>query len=182
MLSSFAGDTVYINGEDDMNRFTNDYKSTYQNSADGSLELINLASGNLFNMEIEYHHTGNQREYIYGQGNLYNPAVIEEISEEMALSEFLALYEAEEVYEYEIINSYVFYEDFKNSSMEVFNNKYDLKLLEPEERENLEEEIDSGNLSTESGRVIIFRSPYHYPDENSNELSAQYTHYIIGVE
>ena len=182
MLSSFAGDTVYINGEDDMNRFTNDYKSTYQNSADGSLELINLASGNLFNMEIEYHHTGNQREYIYGQGNLYNPAVIEEISEEMALSEFLALYEAEEVYEYEIINSDVFYEDFKNSSMEVFNNKYDLKLLEPDEKEDIEEEINAGNLSADSGRVIIFRSPYHNPDENSNEFSAEYTHFIIGIE
>lgn len=182
MLSSFAGDTVYINGEDAMNRFTNDYKSAFQSSADGSLELINLASGNLFNMEIEYHHTGNQREYIYGQGNMYNPAVIEAISEEMPLSEFLALYEAREVYEYEIMNSDVFYDNFKNSSMEEFNSTYDLKLLEPDEREKLEEEIDAGNLSADSGRVIIFSSPYHYPAENSNELSAQYTHYIIGVE
>jgi len=182
MLSSFAGDTVYINGEDDMNRFTNDYKSTYQNSADGSLELTNLASQNLFNMEIEYHHAGNQREYIYGNGNLYNSAVIETVSEEMPLSEFLAIDEAEEVYEYEVINSDVFYYDFKNSSMEEFNSTYDLKLLEPDEKEDIEEEIDAGNLSTDSGRVIIFSNPYHYLDDASNDSSVQYTHFIIGVE
>ncbi|SDK64796.1 ABC transporter permease [Lacicoccus qingdaonensis] len=182
MLSSFSGETVYINGEDDMNRFINNYKSAFQSSADGRLDLVDLSSQNLFNMEIEYHHTGNQREYIYGNGNLYNPAVIETISEEMRLSEFLALDEAERVYEYEVVNPDVFYNDFKNLPMETFNSRYELTLLEQGEREDIEEEIDAGNLSTDSGRAIMFSNPYYYPADNSNAQSAQYTHFIIGIE
>lgn len=182
MMSSSNGESVYISGEDEMNRFTNEYKSAFQSSADGRLDLVDMSSENSFNFEIEYQKNDSQKEYIYGNGNLYNPAVIEAISEKMPLSEFLAVDEAEEIYEYQVVNPDVFYDDFKNSSMRELNSKYNFKVLDEDGKEDMKEEIDNGNLNKDSGRVIMFNNPYYYPADSNDNPSAQSTHSIIGIE
>lgn len=185
-LRYYSENTIYIDDESEIENFVEDYKNELENSMNDNPELAQLESDQPFSAEIEFSND-QYDETVEGNSILYNPAVISKVSEEMNLSEFISLNRAENIYAYEITDEDSnFYEDFKYSSFDEFQDKYEIEELDGGERTDVMEEIDAGNISAHSDRVIIYENPdysehyTHYEFEVPEWLED--THFIIGVE
>lgn len=187
IILNFHGENrVHIDDESEKAEFVEKYKNEFESNVPEELGLLQMGSEQHLNVQLSF--TGDEYiETIDGEAIIYNPAVISKISETMRLSEFISIDRAENVYIYEITGEISeFYDDMKYSGFEELQDKYDIETLGSAEKAEAIEEIDQGNISADSDKIIIYDNPDHSPYYEENEYDvperSQDTHFIIGIE
>ncbi len=185
-MSYHGQNTFRISDESEIVEFVEDYKNHLDSTIHEEPGLLQLESEHPLNAELSFYN-GVYDETVDGKSILYNPAIISKVSERMKLSEFISLDRAENVYRYEITgDAKAFYDDLRYSTFDELEGQYDIETLDAGEKREIIEEVNKGNISPHSDKIIIYENPDHSPHYEVYEYEvpewAEDTHFIIGIE
>ena len=185
-LNYHGHNTFHIRNESEIAEFVEDYKNEFESAMHDDTELLRMESEQHLNAELAFSN-GVYDETVNGGAILYNPAVISKISERREFSEFISIDRAENVYTYEITGeANEFYDDLEYSTFDELQDKYDIEELDAGEKAEVIEEINKGNISAHSDKIIIYNNPDHSPHYEEYEYEVpewtKDTHFIIGIE
>lgn len=158
----------------------------YQTAAHQVPESMMLASQNdpLAWVNVHFPDTNYQ-----GHASLYNEALLERITADNELTEYLGMADAQEVYTASLSDDEkeVFFDDYNFSSFNQLEDEYTLEAVAPEDRDALYESVNAGNLDASGDKVLLYKTgnaDMYYPEneEEDDEAPASETHIILGIE
>ncbi|WP_411843438.1 hypothetical protein [Salinicoccus sp. HZC-1] len=175
---------LQLSDGEELEAFIKDYQTAAHKAPKNAPMMLGNQNDPLAWVNVHFPDTNYQ-----GHASIYNEALLERITADNELAEYLGITDAQEMYTASLSDDEkgAFFDDYNSSTFNQLEDDYDLETVEPEDRDALYESVNAGNLDASGDKVMLYKTgnaDVYYPEngEETRGSGASETHIILGIE
>ena len=171
---------VQFDDHEEIEAFVGDYRRAARQVNGQIPTLVSNANIPLATASVDF-----DSEYYQGMASIYNPALLDAVGESQDIANFVGVADSQMMYTLSLSDEEKesFFADYQSLSFDELNEGYALEEVTGENRDEIVEIINEGNLDADGDRVLLY-SPEFMQEfgPGMEKTSAADTHYMIGIE
>ncbi|WP_342388448.1 hypothetical protein [Salinicoccus bachuensis] len=171
---------VQLDAHEEIGSFVEDYQRQAHQINEQIPILISNANVPIVNVSVDF-----DSDYYQGVASIYNPALLNAVGESQDIANFIGVADSQTMYTLSLSGEEkgAFFADYQSLSFGELDEEYALEEVTGENRDEIVDAINEGELDAEGDRVLLYAPEFMQESGMGMEdASVADGYYIIGIE